>query len=87
MSKTYLKGYTYEYHSKSIIRPSMVVLSNNLKYGIGRLESQIFIENKAIRVLITDGYKFLYDKTGFQSVKAAMNIAHSHMVKITESSR
>lgn len=79
MKKQYSKGYNYELHTASLIRPSMLVLSNELPYGKGRLEAQIFIENKAIRVLITTGFDNVYDKSGFKSVKQAMNIAHGIM--------
>ena len=83
MTKQYSKGYEYEVHNKTLISPTMVVLSNKLPYGLGRLESHIFIENKVIRVLLTDGYKYLYDKSGFLSIKQAMNIIHGKMQDIT----
>lgn len=83
MAKQYSKGYEYEVFNKTLISPTMVVLSNQLPYGLGRLESQIFIENKTIRVLLTDGYKYLYDKSGFLSIKQAMNIIHGKMQDIT----
>ena len=79
MTKQYIKGYNYQVHTASLITPTMLVLSNELKYGNGRLEAQIMFDKGQIRVLITDGYSFLYDKTGFQSIKAAMNIAHGRM--------
>lgn len=79
MTKQYIKGYNYQVHTASLIMPTMVVLSNELSFGNGRLEAQIMFDKGQIRVLITDGYSFLYDKTGFQSIKAAMNIAHGRM--------
>ena len=83
MNKQYLKGYNYSLHNATLIRPSMVVLSNELPYGKGRLEAQIFFFNGAIRVLITDGYKYLYDKQGFRGLKQAMNISHGWMQGVT----
>lgn len=84
MKKQYSKGYNYELHTASLIRPSMIVLSNTLPYGKGRLEAQIFIERGSIRVLITNGFDNLYDKQGFLSLKQAMNIAHGNMVKLNK---
>lgn len=82
-SKQYTKGYNYSLHTGTLIRPSMVVLTNNLPYGKGRLEAQIFFFNGAIRVLITDGYKNLYDKSGFKGLKQALNISHGWMQNAT----
>lgn len=84
MTKQYIKGYNYQVHSASLIMPTMLVLSNELKYGQGRLEAQIMVDKGQIRVLITDGYSFLYDKTGFQGIKAAMNIAHGRMESMSK---
>jgi len=75
-----MKGYNYQVHTASLITPIMLVLSNELPYGKGRLEAQIMFDKGEIRMLITDGYSFLYDKKGFKSLKAAMNIAHGRMV-------
>jgi hypothetical protein len=83
MTKKYAKGYTYSFFSKSLISPSMIVLSNKLPYGNGRLESQVFVEQGTVRMLITDGFKFIYDKKGFNSIKQAMNIAHGKMEELT----
>jgi hypothetical protein len=80
MKKQYLNGYNYEVHGKTLLKPSMLVLTNELPFGKGRLEAHILIEKGEVRMLITDGYKYMYDKTGFRGVKAAMNIAHSKMV-------
>jgi hypothetical protein len=81
--RAYTKTYDYSLSPKSLIRPSMIVLSNKLPYEQGRLEAQIFIEHGTIRILITDGYKNLYDKSGFRGLKQAMNIAHGWMQDVT----
>lgn len=83
MSKQYSKGYNYYLSHKTLIRPSMVVLSNELAFGKGRLEAQIFFDYGTIRVLITTGFNNVYDKSGFRSLKQAMNIAHGKMQDLT----
>ena len=83
MKKQYATGYNYELHAATLIRPSMLVLSNVLPFGKGRLEAQIFFDQGAIRVLLTNGYDNLYDKTGFLSIKQALNIIHGKMQDLT----
>lgn len=81
--KTYCKGYKYSLF-QSLITPTMLVLENDLPYCKGRLEAQIYVNNKSIIVNITDGFTTVYFKTGFNSLKQALNIAHGKMQLINE---
>lgn len=83
--KTYIKGYTYSLSRKSLINPTMVVLSNKLPYGKGRLEAHIIYELGTFHLAITDGYKYLDTVHGMkQGLKGILNIAHGKMELITK---
>jgi len=76
--KTYLKGYKY-WLFQSLVTPSTLVLENDKSYSNGHLEAKIYVSNGLISMIITDGFKDLYYKSGFTSIKQAMNIAHGKM--------
>ena len=76
--KTYLKGYKY-WLFQSLVTPSTLVLENDKNYSNGHLEAKIYVSNGLISMIITDGFKDLYYKSGFTSIKQAMNIAHGKM--------
>ena len=78
MKKTYLKGYKY-WLFQSLATPSTLVLENDKSYSNGHLEAKIYVSNGSISMIITDGFKDLYYKSGFTSIKQAMNIAHGKM--------
>ena len=67
------------YKSLMFNRKLTVVLNNKLSFGKGHLEAIILTESTGFRVLITDGYKYVYDKSGFRGLKQALNIAHGKM--------
>lgn len=82
--KQYIKGYNIEFHRASLINKSHIVLSNELPYGKGRLEAVIRVVNGQITAYITDGYKYLtIEKSGYKSLKTALNIMHGKMQEIT----
>ena len=84
MKKQYIEGYTYQFHARSLINPAMVVLSNKLPYGNGRLEAHIIVEQGKFHIAITDGYKYLETVSSMnQGLKSVMNIAHGKMQSIT----
>lgn len=87
MSKTYSKGFKYSVHAASLIRPTLLVLENNGKYGINKLEAQICFHKGFFGYEITDGYKVLKFKAGFHSLKQTMNHAHAAMVMISEENK
>lgn len=78
--KVYCKGFKYSLY-QSLIKPTMIVLENNGKFGIDRLEAQITCSNGLFNVLITDGYTYLKLKSGYKSLKQAMNHSHSWMIE------
>ena len=85
--KTYIKGYKYWFSPKSLIRPTRIILENQLPYGKGRLEAMIIYELGTYHVMITDGYNWVASINGIKTnLKAAMNIAHGRMQDITHKS-
>lgn len=84
MTKQYVKGYNYSVSCASLIRPTLLVLENNGKYGVNKLEAQIRFNKGCFGYEITDGYSILKLKVGFHSLKQAMNHAHAAMVTISK---
>ena len=88
MKKQYSKGYKYWFSPKSLIRPSMLVIENNLPFGNGHLEAMIICEMGSYHVLITDGFDYVASINGMkQSLKGVMNIVHGKMQAITEENK
>lgn len=82
MKKQYAKGFKYSVVSASYIRPTVLILEDNGKYGVNKLEAQIHLQNGTYVIDITDGFKslaFFYHKQG---LKSAMNLAHGKMVAL-----
>ena len=79
MKKAYCKGFKYSSY-KSLIQPTTIILENNGKYGVDKLEAQItYFQGKFI-VVVTDGFTNLKIKSGFHSLKQTLNHAHAWMV-------
>ena len=81
--KQYTANYSYSVFAASLIRPTLLVLENNGKYGINKLEAQIRVQDGVFGYEITDGYKVLKLKVGFHSLKQSMNHAHAAMVELS----
>jgi hypothetical protein len=77
--KQYCKGFKYSLY-QSLISPTTVVLENNGKFGVDRLEAKIVCQNGLFNVLFTDGFTYLKVKCGFNSLKQALNHSHAWMV-------
>jgi len=77
--KQYCKGFKYSLY-QSLISPTTIVLENNGKFGVDRLEAQITCKDGLFNVYFTDGYTYLKVKYGFKSLKQALNHSHAWMV-------
>ena len=82
-NKTYCKGFKYSLY-QSLIAPSTIVLENNGKFGVDRFEAKITCKNGVFMIVVTDGFVDLKVKSGFHSLKQAMNHAHAWMVDFRE---
>lgn len=78
IKKNYIKGFKYSLY-QSLISPTAIVLENNGKYGIDRLEAIITCNRGTFDVKVTDGYTYLTIKCGFNGLKQAMNHSHAWM--------
>lgn len=58
----------------------MIVLENNGKFGVDRLEAQIVCSNGLFNILVTDGFTYLKLKNCYKSLKQALNHSHAWMV-------
>lgn len=81
----YLNMQVSTYKSIAFNRKLIVILGNKKSFKSGlHLEAIVLFENNVFRVLISNGYDYLYDKSGFNSLKQALNIAHGRMVAMSE---
>lgn len=75
----YSKGFKYSLY-RSLIQPTTVILENDGKFGVDRLEAQIVCVDGLFNVLVTDGFTYLKLKNGYRSLKQALNHSHAWMV-------
>jgi hypothetical protein len=75
----YCKGFKYSLY-QSLINPTTIVLENDGKFGVDRLEALITCEDGMFNVLITDGFTYLKMKNGYMNLKQALNHSHAWMV-------
>lgn len=78
--KKYAKGFKYSAHFATLIDKTRLVLENDGKFGVDRLEAIIYCRHRNFDVLITDGFTYVKVSYSFKSLKQALNHSHGWMV-------
>lgn len=78
MKKVYCKNFKYWIY-QSLFTHRTLVLENNGKFGVDRLEAQITYTNGCFNLVLTDGYRILKSLRSDKGLKTLMNLAHGYM--------